>query len=75
MMTYYVKRYRHSTERTAWVGPIRSERQAEREAQAWRDARDSFDRADWTAEVHESTPEIRREVRAWQREARSAAHA
>lgn len=45
-----------------WTGPIRSERQADREAQAWVTA-------GWHAERVASTPEIRAQVRAWQRTA------
>lgn len=42
-----------------WVGPIRSEAQAKKEAAAW-DSTGNF-----TAVVHPSTPEIRSAVRAW----------
>ena len=45
--------------RVGWVGPIRSPRQARREAAAWQSA-------GWAAEVVPATPEARREVRAWQ---------
>ena len=59
-MSNFVQRS-HPDGRHGWVGPIRSARQAEREAQAWRDA-------DWSAEVLTSTPEVRAQVRAWERE-------
>jgi hypothetical protein len=56
--TFYVKR---STDtRDGWTGPIRSERQADREAAAWV-------AAGWSAEVVPSSPEVKREVRAWQK--------
>jgi hypothetical protein len=35
-MSFYVKR--NTDSRDGWTGPIRSERQANREASAWRDA-------------------------------------
>jgi len=57
-MSFYVKRER--TNRIGWTGPIRSAKQAEREAQAWRNA---F----WTATVLPSSPEVRKQVRAWER--------
>jgi hypothetical protein len=63
-MSFYVSR--STVDRQGWTGPIRSQAQAHREARAWRDA-------GWTAHVEPSTPEIRREVRAWQRE-RDIAH-
>jgi len=55
--SYYVKRttsYGHG-----WTGPIRSARQAEREAQAWR----NYGTA---AEVLESTAHVRAQVREWE---------
>lgn len=58
-MSFYVRRVT-SAGRVAWTGPIRSERQAGREAQAWRDAGRS-------AEVVESTADVRAQVRAWER--------
>jgi hypothetical protein len=68
-MSYYVKRSserRHDIwtdrdvvdHREGWTGPIRSAKQAEREATAWRDV-------GWSAEVLPSTPEVRAQVRAW----------
>lgn len=58
-MSFYVKRER--TDRVGWTGPIRSQRQAEREAEAWRDA---F----WTATVIQSTPEVRQQIRQWEKD-------
>jgi hypothetical protein len=58
-VSYYVKRatdYGHG-----WTGPIPSRRQAERERAAW-------EKAGRSAEVLESTPEVRAEVRRWERE-------
>jgi len=46
--------------RLGWTGPIRSRRQAEREAQAWRDA-------GWFADVLLNTPDVRAQVGARQR--------
>jgi hypothetical protein len=62
-MTYYVKR---SGGRLgyAFVGPIRSERQAQREADAWQSCRHS-------AQLLPSSPLVRAEVRAWQRRIRT----
>ncbi len=59
-MSYYVKRSRDGHD--GWVGPIRSYRQARREFAAWR-------QSGWDAIIHDSTPEIRAEVRVWQHEA------
>ena len=58
-MSYYVRR-RLGT-RQGWTGPIRSRRQVEREAQAWRDS-------GWEADVEPSTPEVRAEIRQWERD-------
>lgn len=55
-MSSYVKR--SNGDREGWTGPIRSEKQAQKEAAAWTDA-------GWTAEVVPSTPEVRSAVRAW----------
>jgi hypothetical protein len=63
-LSFYVKRTRDG--RVAWTGPIRTRRQAEKEAAAWRDEK-GFSRGPWQAEVVQSTPEVRRQVRAWQR--------
>jgi hypothetical protein len=57
----YVRRQRNG--RVGWTGPIRSTRQAQREQAAWQ-------QAGWTAEVLPSTPEIRAQVRAWERSKR-----
>lgn len=54
---------RRAGERTAWTGPIRSPRQAGKEADAWRSV-------GWDAEVVPSTPAVRAEVRAWQKSVR-----
>jgi hypothetical protein len=59
-MSCYVKRTRGDA--VGWVGPIRSERQAYREADAWR-------QAGWHAVVRVSAPDVRAAVRAWQRAA------
>jgi hypothetical protein len=45
--------------RTGWTGPIRNERQAQRERGAW-------DSAGWTARVVPSSATVRAEVRAWE---------
>ncbi len=70
-MSFYVKRGRTEDSYvtgpfwyTGWTGPIRSERQAHREAAAWRDA-------GWIADIVQSTPEIRAEVRVWERETKT----
>jgi hypothetical protein len=59
-MSFYVKRT-HTDGRSGWVGPIRSERQAAKEAAAWESD------GGWVAWVEESTPAIKCEVRAWQK--------
>jgi len=64
-MSFYVRRA-HTDGRGGWVGPIRLERQANKEKAA-RESRG------WVAWVEESTSAIRREVRAWQKE-RDIAH-
>jgi hypothetical protein len=48
--------------RTGWTGPLRSPRQADRETAAWTEA-------GWQAGPVRSTPEVREQVRAWQRAA------
>lgn len=58
-MTFYVRRV-HTDGRGGWVGPIRSERQARREQQAW-------ESCGWVAWVEESSPAVRAAVRSWQR--------
>ncbi len=55
-MSYYVHRSRD--DREGWIGPIRCERQAHKEKDAWEDA-------GWTAEVHKSSPEIKAKVATW----------
>ena len=60
-MSHYVRRVKETGE-AAWVGPIRSFNQATREAASWRECGQP-------AEVLESTPELARTVRAWQRAA------
>jgi hypothetical protein len=75
-MSYYIKRTRIVDGRIGWTGPIRSARQAERERAAWASEgpyKDDCPMEGFTAEMYESTPEIKREVRAWQRE-RNIAH-
>lgn len=58
-MSYYVKR---SGGRLgyAWVGPIRSERQARKEVAAWVSC-------GLTAELFETSPAVRAEVRSWEK--------
>lgn len=65
-MTYYVKRRNVRTGRLGYVGPLRSRARADRERDAWRDARDSFG-AGFEAETLESTRELRAEVRTWEK--------
>jgi len=57
-MSFYVKRERDG--RIGWTGPIRSARQVQREADAWRSV-------GWTATVEQSTPEIRKQIREWEK--------
>lgn len=66
-MSWYVHRFTGSVrgERVGWTGPIRSERQADREVAAWREA-------GWTAEKLESCPRVRALVRTWVRERKAA---
>jgi hypothetical protein len=66
-MSYYVKRTRIADGRVGWTGPIRSERQAQRERAAWtcEAPYDGDGPAQHTAEVYVSTPEVRAAVRAW----------
>ena len=60
-MSHYVKRTsKRNPAGIAYVGPIRSEAQANREAAVWREAGE-------TAEVLQSTPAVRRDVNRWQR--------
>jgi hypothetical protein len=72
-VSYYVRRVRTVERRplllrrgtpvgaVAWTDPLRSRRQAERERDAWQRT------GEWTAEVVASSPEVRVQVRAWQR--------
>jgi hypothetical protein len=60
-MTHFVKRVRPDGS-VAWTGPIRSPRQAEREAQAWRES-GIVD----TAEVLPADKATWAEVRAWEK--------
>ena len=59
-MSCYVQRTSPAG-RPGWTGPIRSSRQAQREAAAWQSI-------GWTAEVVVSTPEVKAAVRAWERD-------
>jgi hypothetical protein len=61
-MSWYIERSRAYPAAYGYTGPIRSVRQALREQQAWSEA-------GWAAVMLPSTPEIRKMVRAWQREA------
>jgi hypothetical protein len=61
-MSSYVKRVRGDG-KLGYTGPIRSDRQAAKECAAWVEA-------GWSAEVIESTREVRAEVRVWQKQAR-----
>jgi len=72
-MSFYVRRTRIADGRVGWTGPIRSARQAERERAAWV-GDPPYERdypALFTAEIVPSTPEVRAEVRAWQKERRA----
>ena len=64
IMSFYVRRTRIADGRVGWVGPIRSERRALREADAW-NISTARTPAEWTAVVLPSTPKLRAEVRAW----------
>jgi hypothetical protein len=61
-MSFYVKREAPSG--VAYVGPIRSERQAHRERDAW-------ESAGRPAVVLVSTPAVRAAVRAWEKSKRT----
>lgn len=60
-MSFYVERRREDRHDglPSWTGPIRSQRQAHKEARAWQEA-------GWTAHVHPTSPVIRSLVRAWE---------
>ena len=74
-MSYFVKRTAKRTWFTGartihagtvgWTGSIRSIKQARREQRAWEEA------GNWRAEVLESTPAVRAQVRDWVREQRA----
>ena len=53
--------------REGWVGLIRSERQALKEAATWEAAEDSFGNH-WSADVFHSCADVKRRVREWQKE-------
>jgi hypothetical protein len=59
-VSFMVRRTRPHQGPTSWTGPIRSERQANREAAAW--ASEGY-----IAEVLDYTPEVKKLVRAWQK--------
>jgi len=63
-VSFYVHRINHETGREGWTGPIRSLAQAEKERASWESAEDSFG-AGYSAEVHESSTDIKRAVREW----------
>jgi len=64
-MSYFVERHSdHNPTGLAYVGPIRSKAQAERERDAWVDA-------GHPATVLESGPETRAKVRAWEKAKRA----
>jgi hypothetical protein len=65
--SFYVERVA-PTGRIGWTGPIRSERQARREADAWRGS-------GWSAVVRPTSPEVRAKVRAWEKAKRRTASA
>jgi hypothetical protein len=58
--SHFVRRRRPGAARDSFTGPIRSQAQAEREAAAWISI-------GWSAERVEATPEVWRDVRAWER--------
>jgi hypothetical protein len=65
-MSFYVEREsEHNPTGLAYVGPIRSAVQAERERQAWEDC-------GHPATVLESGPETRAKVRAWEKAKRAS---
>lgn len=57
-MSFYVKRSRAG--RQGWTGPIQTHSQAGREVDAWR-------QAGWEAHALVSTPEIKAQVKAWEK--------
>lgn len=63
-MSYYVKRSNPRSKSglgISFIGPIRSEKQAHREAECW-----ISEGISESAEVLESTKQVRRDVRLWQ---------
>ena len=72
--SYYVRRVRTVDRRPpllrrgtpvgeiAWTGPIRGRRHAERERDAWQHT------GEWAAQVVPSSPQVRAQVHAWQRQ-------
>lgn len=62
-MSYYVHRI-HDDGRNGWVGPIRSNTQADKEATAWKDC-------GWMAWVHESDTQVKLQVRAWEKQVKA----
>lgn len=68
--SWYVKRERGT--RVGWVGPIRSEAQADREVAAWTnpDPHRWGEAGPWTAAKYPTSPQVRAEVRAWERQAK-----
>lgn len=62
-MSYYVRRHRTTSTADSFTGPIRTERQAQREAAAWNDSTEG----EWVATVEPSTPTLRAEIRAWEK--------
>jgi hypothetical protein len=57
-VSFYVRRW-DAEHPESWTGPIRTEKQAHKEATAWQ-------QAGWSAEVVPSTPAVRTAVRDWQ---------
>lgn len=69
MPSYYVRRVKETTPGGfAYVGPIRSERQAEKEADAWNSCSTGY-----AARVLPSNPATRKLVREWTRAVRRPA--
>lgn len=63
-MSFYVRRTK-SDGSTAYVGPIRSARQADKERAAW-------ESVGQPSEVLPSSPAVRADVRAWQKQVAAA---
>lgn len=63
-MSYYVSRPSTRDEgELSWVGPLRTAKQAHKEATAW------VSTGAYPVRVHESTPEVRKQVRDFQKRA------